>query len=101
MLRRAALVRTGFSQERSASIIRVPRIGELGSTLAVISNVRTHRSNTVYVVPSSRILVILMMEAVCSSETSVLTSVTGITFQKTALFKLNITFFIINKNIIP
>jgi hypothetical protein len=35
MVRRAALVRTYLSEERSASIIRVTRIGELGTTLAV------------------------------------------------------------------
>jgi hypothetical protein len=46
MLRRVALVRTDFSEERSASIIRVTRIGELGTTLAVISNGRKLRRNT-------------------------------------------------------
>jgi hypothetical protein len=40
MLRRVALVRTDISAERSASIIRVTRIGELG-TLAVTSSRRT------------------------------------------------------------
>jgi hypothetical protein len=34
MLRRVALVRSDVSEERSASIIRVTRIGELGTTLA-------------------------------------------------------------------
>jgi hypothetical protein len=38
MLRRVALARTDVSEERSASIIRVTRIGELGTTLAVTSN---------------------------------------------------------------
>jgi hypothetical protein len=37
MLRRAALVRTEVSEERSTSIIRVTRIGELGTTLGVTS----------------------------------------------------------------
>jgi hypothetical protein len=37
MLRRVALVRTDVSEELSASI-RVTRIGELGTTLAVTSN---------------------------------------------------------------
>jgi hypothetical protein len=32
MLRRVALVRTGVSEERNASIIRVTRIGELGTS---------------------------------------------------------------------
>jgi hypothetical protein len=40
MLHRMALVRTDVSEELSASIIRVARIGELG-TLAVTSNRRT------------------------------------------------------------
>jgi hypothetical protein len=38
MLRRVALVRTDVSEELSASIIRVTRIDELGTTLAVTSN---------------------------------------------------------------
>jgi hypothetical protein len=37
MLRRVALVRTDVSEELSASIIKVKRIGELGITLAVTS----------------------------------------------------------------
>jgi hypothetical protein len=40
-LRRVALVRTDVSEELSASIIRVTRIGELGTTIAVTSNRRT------------------------------------------------------------
>jgi demethoxyubiquinone hydroxylase (CLK1/Coq7/Cat5 family) len=43
MLRFVALVRSDASEERSASIIRVKRIGELG-ILAVGSNRRTLRS---------------------------------------------------------
>jgi hypothetical protein len=35
MLRRVALVRTDVSEELSASFIRVTRIGELGTTLAL------------------------------------------------------------------
>jgi hypothetical protein len=42
------LVRTDVSEELSASFIRVTRIGELGTTLAVTSNRRTLRRN-VYV----------------------------------------------------
>jgi hypothetical protein len=64
MLRRVAIVRTDVSEELSASFIRVT-IGELGITLAVTS-----------VVPSSPILVTLM-EALSSSEISVLTRDTG------------------------
>jgi hypothetical protein len=51
MLRRVALVRIDVSEELSASIIRVIRIGKLGTTVAVI-------------------------EAINSSETSVLTTAT-------------------------
>jgi hypothetical protein len=43
MLRRVALVRTDVSEELSASFIRVTRIGELGTTLAVTRNRRTLR----------------------------------------------------------
>jgi hypothetical protein len=46
MLRRVALVRTDNSEELGASFIRVTRIGELGTTLAVTSNRRTQRRNT-------------------------------------------------------
>jgi hypothetical protein len=85
MLRRVALVRTDVSEELSSSFIRVTRIGELGTTLAVTSNRRTLRRNTTAflrsvrrllvtanIVPSSSILVALMMEVLYSSETSVL-----------------------------
>jgi hypothetical protein len=41
-----ALVRNDVSEELRASIIRVTTIGELGTTLAVISNQWTLRSNT-------------------------------------------------------
>jgi hypothetical protein len=84
MLRRVALVRTDVSQERIAPITRVTRIGELG-TLAVTSKRRTLRRNTLRSVrlllvtakvPTSPILVTLMMEALSSSETSVLTRAT-------------------------
>jgi hypothetical protein len=40
------LVRADVSEEPSASIIRVTRICELGTTLAVTSNQRTHKSHT-------------------------------------------------------
>jgi hypothetical protein len=81
ILRLEALVRTDVSEELSASFIRVTRIGELGTTLAVTSNWRTLRSNTNYlvllgVVPSRLILVTLMKEVPRSSETSVLTRAT-------------------------
>jgi hypothetical protein len=41
MLWRVALVRTDVSEELSASLIRVTRLGELVATLAVTSNRRT------------------------------------------------------------
>jgi hypothetical protein len=54
------------------------RIGELGTTLAVTSNRNTLRRNTTITenVPSSPILFTPMMEAIFSSETSVLARVT-------------------------
>jgi hypothetical protein len=45
MLRRVALVRTDVSVELSASFIRVTRIDELGTTLAVTNNRRTLRNS--------------------------------------------------------
>jgi hypothetical protein len=78
MLRRVALVRTDVQEEFNASNIRLTRIGELGTTLAVTSNhlVCLHSGRrlrvTANVVPSSPILVTLMKEALSSSETSVL-----------------------------
>jgi hypothetical protein len=93
MLRRVALVRIDDSKELSASFIRVTRIDELGTTLAVTSNRRALRrsTNTKYfvflrsmrrllvtasVVHSSPILFTLMKEVLSSSETSVLTRAT-------------------------
>jgi hypothetical protein len=54
-----ALVRTDVSWELSASIIRVKRIDELGTSLAVTSNWFLVTAN---VVPSSPVLVSMMME---------------------------------------
>jgi hypothetical protein len=83
MLRRVALVRTDVSEERSATFIRVTRFGELVTTLAVTISRRTLRKNTCVHrllvtanVPSSPILLTLMMEALSSSETSVVTRAT-------------------------
>jgi hypothetical protein len=61
MLRCVVLVRTDVSEERIASIICITRMGELGTTLAATNN------------RSTQILETLMMEAIRSSETSVLT----------------------------
>jgi hypothetical protein len=46
MLRPVILVRTDLSEDLSASVIKLIRIGELGTTLAVTSNRRTLRRNT-------------------------------------------------------
>jgi hypothetical protein len=73
MLQRVALVRTDVSKELRASFIRVTRIGELGTTLAV-TGVRLLLV-TASVVPNSQI-VSLMKEEPGSSETSVLTRAT-------------------------
>jgi hypothetical protein len=80
---RVAPVRTNVSEERSVSFIRATRISELGTALAVTSKRPTlqiallrsvHRLLvTANVVPSSPILVTLLMEALRSSETSILT----------------------------
>jgi hypothetical protein len=75
MLRRVALVTTDVSEELSTSFIRVTRLGELGTTLAVTSNRRTLRLLvTASVVPSSHSC--QMKEVLSSYETSVLTRAT-------------------------
>jgi hypothetical protein len=45
-LRRVALVRTGVTEECIASIIKVTRISDLGTTLALTSKRSTLRRNT-------------------------------------------------------
>jgi hypothetical protein len=102
LLRRVALVRTDVSKERIASIIRVTKIGALGTTQAATSNRRTLRRNTkslgisskrtrllvaACVVPSAPIFVTLMKEAPGSSETWFLQEPHGVTTQKTPFFK--------------
>jgi hypothetical protein len=62
ILRRVALVRTNVSEERIASIIKVTRNLRSVFRLLVTANI----------VPSSQILVVLMMEAISSSEILVL-----------------------------
>jgi hypothetical protein len=57
MLRRVARVRTDVSEELSASFIRVIRIGELGTTLAVTSNRHTLRRNKSSQISSQRVSV--------------------------------------------
>jgi hypothetical protein len=53
MIRRVALVRTDVSEELSTSFIRVTRIAELGTILAVTSNRRTLRINGINHVQSN------------------------------------------------
>jgi hypothetical protein len=53
-----ALIKTNASKELSASIIRVTRIGKLGTNLALTSNQRTLHV-TANLVPTSPILVTL------------------------------------------
>jgi hypothetical protein len=78
MLRHVALVRSDVSEELSTSIIRVTRIGELGTTLQshFVFLWRMHQLLVTANVSSSPILFTLMMEALSSSETSVLTRAT-------------------------
>jgi hypothetical protein len=47
LLRHVALVITDVSDELNASFIRVTRLCELGTTLAVTGNRRTLRRNTI------------------------------------------------------
>jgi hypothetical protein len=75
ILRRVALVRTDISEELSSSFIMVTRIGGLETTLAVTSNRSTLQRNNTTNVPNSP-SVNLMMEAILSSETPILTTAT-------------------------
>jgi hypothetical protein len=79
---RVTLVRTDISVERSASIIRVTRIDEVGTTLGITSSMRWSLVMA-NIVPSSPILVTLMMEALRSSETCSYKRHMALTSQKT------------------
>jgi hypothetical protein len=75
MLHSAALARTDVSEELSASFISVTRIGDLGTMLVTAS-----------IVPSSQILVTLMMEALSSLKRRFLQEPHDVTSQKTPFF---------------
>jgi hypothetical protein len=87
ILRRAALVRTDVLEEFSASIIKVTRVGELRTMLAVTSN-RRMQLVTANVVLSSTIIVTLMMEALRSPKRRFLQGQQGETSQKMSFFRI-------------
>jgi hypothetical protein len=93
MLRRVPLIRTDVPGERIASIIKVTRIGELG-TVAVFLRSMLRLLVNANDVPSSLILVTLMMEAVRSSETSFATRTTPRNFPEHIIFRLLPSFFL-------
>jgi hypothetical protein len=72
---------TDVSEELTALIIRVERMNELGTTIALF----LVNAN---VVSSLLILLTLMMEAIKSSETSFFQELHGVTSQKTAVILL-------------
>jgi hypothetical protein len=74
MRRHVVLVRTGVSEERAACIIRVKRISEIGTILAVMS--RLLQLQITANVSSEQILFTLIM-VILSSETSVVAKATG------------------------
>jgi hypothetical protein len=78
MLRRVSLVRAYVSEERSASIIKLTRIGELGNKYYDTAFLRSLRRLlvTANAFPSSPIFVTLMLETLRLSETSVFTRAT-------------------------
>jgi hypothetical protein len=67
MLRGMAVVRTDVSEERIASIIKVKIISQVGRFISMFRFLLAAN------VPSAPIVVTLMMEALSSSETSVVT----------------------------
>jgi hypothetical protein len=92
MLQHVTPVRTDVSGELNASSIRVTRIGELGTILAITSNRRMLCLRSVRwflvtasIVPNSLILVTLRKDALSFSETSVLTRATLRNIQEDAI----------------
>jgi hypothetical protein len=91
MLRRVALIRTDISQELS-------KVTKLQSDFVFLCSV--HRLLVKANIPSSPILVTLMMETLSSSETSFLQEPHGVTSQKTAFFTdVNRWLYILHTNI--
>jgi hypothetical protein len=89
MLRSLGLVRTDILEEHIDSIVRVTGIGDLGKTLTVTSN--RGRSVlrvlvTVNFLHSSPIFVTLLMEAIHSSENSVLVRSTQRSIPENCIF---------------
>jgi hypothetical protein len=95
MLRHVALVRTDVSEELSATFIRVTRIGELVTMLAVTSNRHTLRSMrwllvTASVVPSSQFLSPWWWRRYVPPKRRFLQEPHGVTSQKTPFFIVTI-----------
>jgi hypothetical protein len=82
MLCRVTLVRTDVSEERIASIIRLTRIGELGTTLGVISN----RSTLLTLFLAHRFLSTWWWSRYVPPKRRFLQESRGITSQKKAFF---------------
>jgi hypothetical protein len=64
-LHRVAFVRINVSEELRASFIRVTRIGELGTMLAVTSNRRTLQRATQRNIPEYAIFLISCLDFAC------------------------------------
>jgi hypothetical protein len=94
ILCRVALVRTNVSEECITSIIRVTRNGKLGRTLAVTSNWSMFQLLVTANIPTLLILVTLMMEAICYTETSVLTRATECNIPEDRLTSQTITLYL-------
>jgi hypothetical protein len=94
ILRRMAVVRTDVSEEYSASIIRVTRIGELGTELAITSIRRKLRRN-IYILIFIVLLTFFLAHRLFSPswwrhcflpKRRILQEIHGVTFQNTTFF---------------